>query len=190
MTGSQDVRETQEATSECWMDWSIKISAGLMQSSRPEMRLSWARSRFAGVENVEMSKDHPDDSTQAIYSACAIAERLQVCSDWRLLARGAGVGLTKVGIICTWFGEHIWFLWSWVGSQGRKTGKMADTGQVLTIWNQLLQSIGVSSLITYSLVICIFSLSRKRDKKKRQMNERKRTHFGNKNQHLHFSSVS
>lgn len=51
------------------MDWSIKISAGLMQSSRPELRLSWARSRSAGVENVEMSKDHPDESTQAIYSA-------------------------------------------------------------------------------------------------------------------------
>lgn len=42
---------------------------------------------------MEMSKDH-QMKTGTTYSACARAGRFQVCSGGRLLARGAGVGLT------------------------------------------------------------------------------------------------
>lgn len=46
------------------------------------------------------------------------------------------------------------------------------------------------SWMIWPLSLCIFSLSRERDRKKRQVSERKRTHFWNKNQHVCSSSES
>lgn len=78
-------------------------------------------------------------------------------------------------------------------ARAKSIRKLAVIDQVLAIWGQWRQRMWVRVLLSWMiwpLFLCIFSLSRERDRKKRQVSGRKRTHFWNKNQHVCSSSES
>lgn len=70
--------------------------------------------------------------------------RLQLWSDWRLLAWEALGGLMKQGVLCNWLGKQIWLFKFHPKLKTRaKLGKLVVIHQVLAVWGQLLQRLQV-----------------------------------------------
>ena len=117
---------------------------------------------------------HTQRQAGSVQSSLRKKRRLQLCSDWRLLARGSWRRASKRGILCDCFGEHICFFfgWSWIGT-GPKIWEAGIIENIPTICGQLLQSFSFDFLdwllkrlwirvpffhMFYSLFICLFGL--------------------------------
>lgn len=194
MTGAQDLKKTQEATSECWMDWALRYLPGSWGS--PDLKWGclgqeadfqeWKVWKWAKTTRWEQGLLIQRVLEQGGFR-CA---QVEGCWQGEL-----ELGWQEGSIQWSWFGENIWLFLAGpeLEARAKSIRKLAVIDQVLAIWGQWRQRMWVRVLLSWMiwpLSLCIFSLSRERDRKKRQVSKRKRTHFWNKNQHVCSSSES
>lgn len=88
----------------------------------------------------------------------AKTERLQLCSDWKLLPWARRGRLNKSGVSCVISLENMFgFDWSWIWKQRQRNRMLALIGQVLTILGWIYYRLWVRFLLSYviwSLSLC------------------------------------